>query len=67
LVRKGGSRPLSSLIDHIRRRIAETGSISVAEFMSDALGHTQWGYYDNRNPLGRAGDFITAPENTQVI
>lgn len=35
--------------------------------MSDALGHPQWGYYATRDPLGRAGDFITAPEISQVF
>lgn len=66
-MRKGGNEPLSSLIDHFRRRIAEAGPISVAEFMSDALGHPDWGYYASRDPLGRAGDFVTAPEISQVF
>ncbi|MGZ9033815.1 MAG: class I SAM-dependent methyltransferase [Rhodospirillales bacterium] len=35
--------------------------------MTDALGHPQWGYYATRDPLGRAGDFITAPEISQVF
>lgn len=35
--------------------------------MSEALGHPEWGYYAIRDPLGRAGDFITAPEISQVF
>jgi NADH dehydrogenase [ubiquinone] 1 alpha subcomplex assembly factor 7 len=35
--------------------------------MGDALGHPQWGYYTTRDPLGRAGDFITGPEISQVF
>lgn len=35
--------------------------------MTDALGHPEWGYYASRDPLGRAGDFITAPEISQVF
>ncbi len=35
--------------------------------MVDALGHPVWGYYATRDPLGRAGDFITAPEISQVF
>ncbi len=49
------------------RRIAEAGPISVADFMAEALGHPEHGYYMTRDPLGSAGDFITAPEISQVF
>ncbi len=51
----------------LRRRIAETGPIPVAEFMAEALGHPEHGYYMTRDPLGVAGDFITAPEISQMF
>lgn len=36
--------------------------ISVADFMAFALQDPETGYYQKRLPLGRQGDFITAPE-----
>src|ERR1700704_6085308 len=48
---------------HIRR----PGPISVAAFMAMALHDPQAGYYARHNPLGRAGDFITAPEISQIF
>jgi NADH dehydrogenase [ubiquinone] 1 alpha subcomplex assembly factor 7 len=35
--------------------------------MAIALGDPEHGYYRNRDPLGSAGDFITAPEISQVF
>ncbi len=58
---------MTGLLDHIRRRIAHDGPISVAEFMALALGHPEHGYYMTRDPLGHAGDFITAPEISQMF
>ena len=39
----------------------------VADFMALALGHPCHGYYMRGDPLGRSGDFITAPEISQVF
>jgi SAM-dependent MidA family methyltransferase len=57
----------SPLETHIRRLIARHGPISVAEYMGLALGHPDYGYYRTRDPLGRSGDFITAPEISQMF
>ncbi len=51
----------------IQRRIAQTGPISVAEYMELCLSHPQYGYYITRDPLGAAGDFTTAPEISQMF
>ena len=51
----------------IRERIAETGGITVAEYMALCLGHPEHGYYMSRQPFGREGDFITAPEASQIF
>lgn len=56
--------PLTSLI---RDRIAQAGPISLAEYMELALAHPEHGYYKKRDPFGTRGDFITAPEISQVF
>ncbi len=58
---------MAGLADHLRRRIEAQGPLSVAEYMADALGHPRFGYYMTRDPLGAAGDFITAPEISQMF
>ena len=35
--------------------------------MQLALNHPDWGYYQTKDPFGAAGDFITAPEISQVF
>jgi NADH dehydrogenase [ubiquinone] 1 alpha subcomplex assembly factor 7 len=47
--------------------IRANGPISVADFMVDALGHPHDGYYNSRETIGAAGDFITAPEISQMF
>ncbi len=56
--------PLGALI---RTRIQEHGPIPVSEFMSLALSHPEHGYYRKKDPLGRGGDFVTAPEVSQMF
>jgi NADH dehydrogenase [ubiquinone] 1 alpha subcomplex assembly factor 7 len=51
----------------IRQRIARTGPVPVAEFMALCLYDPQYGYYNRRDPFGAAGDFITAPEISQMF
>ena len=51
----------------IRRIIAIAGPMPVADYMRLCLTHPQYGYYVNRDPLGAGGDFITAPEISQMF
>jgi SAM-dependent MidA family methyltransferase len=51
----------------IRRIIATDGPIPVGHFMALCLGHPAHGYYLTRDPFGAAGDFITAPEISQMF
>ena len=47
--------------EEVRRRIAEAGPITFAEFMDVALYWPRGGYYAARQALGAGGDFYTAP------
>ncbi len=58
---------MTALKQSILRQIALQGPISVADYMTLCLLHPQHGYYSTRDPLGRAGDFITAPEISQMF
>ena len=51
----------------IRAIIAIDGPIPVDRYMELCLGHPQHGYYVTRDPLGAAGDFVTAPEVSQMF
>jgi NADH dehydrogenase [ubiquinone] 1 alpha subcomplex assembly factor 7 len=57
----------NALETEIRRRIAIAGPMPVADYMRLCLTHPQHGYYVNRDPLGSEGDFITAPEISQMF
>jgi SAM-dependent MidA family methyltransferase len=58
---------MTPLGDLLLRRIAMTGPMSVAEYMTECLLHPQHGYYTTRDPLGAGGDFTTAPEISQMF
>jgi NADH dehydrogenase [ubiquinone] 1 alpha subcomplex assembly factor 7 len=49
------------------RLIRAVGPIPVARYMAEALGDPDTGYYMTRDPIGRDGDFITAPEVSQMF
>ena len=51
----------------IRKHIAANGPMPVSRYMQMCLTHPDHGYYLRRDPLGRDGDFITAPEFSQMF
>jgi NADH dehydrogenase [ubiquinone] 1 alpha subcomplex assembly factor 7 len=56
-----------ALLRHLLQRIVAEGPLSVADYMAEALGHPEHGYYRKGDPFGRGGDFITAPEVSQMF
>ena len=52
----------TALADRLMHRIQEDGPMGVDTFMAACLADPQGGYYQQADPFGTAGDFITAPE-----
>ncbi|RYH08792.1 class I SAM-dependent methyltransferase [Tropicimonas sp. IMCC6043] len=48
-------------------RIDVTGPIPLSEYMAECLLHPEHGYYTRGDAFGAAGDFITAPEISQMF
>ncbi|MFM2372632.1 MAG: hypothetical protein RIS85_2354, partial [Pseudomonadota bacterium] len=53
----------ASLLETFTRLITNTGPISMAHYMAESNAR----YYASRDPLGTTGDFITAPEISQMF
>ncbi len=58
---------MNDLLEHLKKRIAAEGPLSVADYMSEALANPKYGYYMTGDPLGKEGDFITSPEVSQMF
>lgn len=58
---------MTALADLLRRQIALTGPVSIAEFMALCHGHPEHGVYAAADPLGAGGHFTTAPEISQMF
>jgi NADH dehydrogenase [ubiquinone] 1 alpha subcomplex assembly factor 7 len=59
--------PKEDLASRIRRAIAATGPISLAEYMHICLADPQGGYYARKPAIGAKGDFVTAPHVSQMF
>eukprot|EP00924_Labyrinthula_sp_SR-Ha-C_P008312 maker-scaffold_11-snap-gene-9.41-mRNA-1 protein AED:0.02 eAED:0.02 QI:38/1/1/1/1/1/4/179/507 len=60
----------TSLMKDLRGLIKLRGPITVAEYMQHCLSHPEFGYYKNVSQkaiFGTGGDFITAPEISQMF
>jgi NADH dehydrogenase [ubiquinone] 1 alpha subcomplex assembly factor 7 len=55
------------MLDHLKRRISKSGALTVADYMFECLTNPDYGYYVHSEPFGASGDFVTAPEISQVF
>jgi NADH dehydrogenase [ubiquinone] 1 alpha subcomplex assembly factor 7 len=60
-------RQRASLAARLAARIAAHGPLSVEAYMEACLLDARAGAYTSRQPIGGAGDFITAPEISQIF
>lgn len=62
---------MTPLDQKVREKIASDGPMRLDHFMNIALADPDFGYYTQRQPFGQAtdvgGDFITAPEISQIF
>jgi SAM-dependent MidA family methyltransferase len=59
-----GMTPLGRMI---AARVAAEGPMRLDAYMALCLGHPEHGYYMTRDPFGAGGDFVTAPEISQMF
>ncbi len=57
----------TALGEKIKTIIRASGPISVTDYFSLCLADPQHGYYRTREPFGPSGDFVTAPEVSQLF
>ena len=58
---------MNLLETRIRALIEANGPLPVADYMALCLFDPDHGYYTTRDPFGASGDFITAPEVSQMF
>lgn len=67
LVRGEPEAGVSPLGQKLARLIEAQGPIPISQFMMLALHDPEHGVYASRNAIGREGDFVTAPEISQMF
>ncbi|MDP9126893.1 MAG: SAM-dependent methyltransferase [Pseudomonadota bacterium] len=58
---------MSELLRYMQTLIEKRGPLSIADYMELTLQHPEFGYYRHGDPLGKEGDFVTAPEISQMF
>ncbi len=58
---------IKSLESELIQIIRQSGPIHTERYMSLCLTHPEYGYYMHKDPFGRQGDFITAPDISQLF
>ena len=58
---------MTELVSYLQSRIEKNGPITISDYMETCLFHPKLGYYQKKNPLGQSGDFVTAPEISQMF
>jgi len=66
-VNGASGRAPTPLAKRIAARIAQHGPISVSDYMDACLHDPEHGYYRRQTAIGKGGDFITAPEISQIF
>lgn len=59
--------PMTPLAEKMARIIEQAGPLKISDFFALCLADPDHGYYQTREPFGRSGDFITAPEVSQLF
>ncbi len=62
-----GRKDQTPLLSVLRERIHADGPLSIEDFMQIVLHDPAHGYYRQGVPVGRDGDFSTAPEHSQMF